>query len=194
MNTNRDGTTSGGAMASNLRQMSYENKPWWRNPFSEIVQPSRHCFMKVQTILLLSLTITVFADEREPIGSRTSWTIATNNNQIVFHLHNDMSGSNWTLNGGPVPITLPYAYRDADSGIVFYVESDGRHVSAISPDGKLLWSRDPFADAHLPLYRTRAPRIVFIGRDRGNLAVSFSSTQSGTLDVKTGDFTYTGQD
>lgn len=139
------------------------------------------------------LTVTVIADDREPIGSRTSWTAVTNNNQIAFHLHNDTSGSNWTVNGGPVPITLPYAYRDADSGIVFYVESDGRHVSAISPEGKLLWSRDPFAEAHLAFYRTRAPRIVFIGRYKGNLAISFNSTQSGNLDIKTGDFTFTGQ-
>ena len=42
-----------------------------------------------------------------------------------------------------MPIALPHTYRDPDSGIIFYVETDGRHVSAINPDGKILWSRDP---------------------------------------------------
>jgi hypothetical protein len=58
-------------------------------------------------------------------------------------MHNNTSGSNWTVNGGLVPIALPHTYRDPDSGIIFYVETDGRHVSAINPDGKILWSRDP---------------------------------------------------
>lgn len=150
--------------------------------------------MKITTILLLMLAVTVFAGEQEPVGSETSWSVVTNGNQIVFHFHNDTSGSNWTVNGGSVPISLPHAYKDAESGIVFYVESDGRHISAISPEGKILWSRDPFADAHLPFYRTQTPRIVFIGRWRGCVAISYSSTQSGNLDIKTGDFTFTGQD
>ena len=149
--------------------------------------------MKITTIVLLIFAVAAFAGEQEPIGSKTSWSVATNDNQIVFHFHNDTSGSNWTVSGGSVPISLPHTYKDAESGIVFYVESDGRHVSAISPAGQILWSRDPFADAHLPFYRTHTPRIVFIGRWRGSVAISFDSTQSGDLDIKTGNFTFTGQ-
>lgn len=156
--------------------------------------------------MFLLLAIAILADEREPIGSTTSFSVTTNNNQIVFHMHNNASGSNWIVNGGPVPITLPHTYKDADSGIVFYVESDGRHVTAINPDGHILWSRDPFADAHLEFYRTTTPRIIYIdkmdkarggmlkGKSGKYLAIRFNSSQAGILDVTTGDFTFMGQD
>src|SRR5690349_22281876 len=57
----------------------------------------------------------------------------------------------------------PQVCRDPTTGTLLYVESDGRHVAAISRDGKLLWNRDPFKDAHLPFYRTEKPQIVYIG-------------------------------
>ena len=136
----------------------------------------------------------VVAAKQEPTGSKTSWSLTTNDNQIVIHFHNYTSGSNWTVGGGSVPISLPYIYKDAESGIMFYVEKDGRHVSAISPAGQILWSRDPFTDSHLPFYRTTTPRIVSIGRWKGILAISFDSSQYGNLDIKTGDFTFGGQD
>ncbi len=94
-------------------------------------------------------------------------------------------------------------YRDAETGIFFYLESDGRHVAAISPDGKLLWNRDPFADAHLEFYRTDKPQIVRIGKPiarmtRGTtnrvILINYNSTQTGTLDMQTGKFEYLGQD
>src|SRR5262245_19835120 len=75
--------------------------------------------------------------KRQPIGSTTSWTaISTNSDyQLIYHMTNHTSGSNWIMYGGSV-LLLPYAYRDVDSGITFYVESDGRHVSAIDANGK----------------------------------------------------------
>src|SRR5580700_11585991 len=57
----------------------------------------------------------------------------------------------------------PQVCKDPTTGTLLYVESDGRHVTAISCDGKLLWSKDPFKDAHLPFYRTEKPQIVYIG-------------------------------
>jgi hypothetical protein len=105
------------------------------------------------------------------------------------------------------PFPGPQSYRDADSGIIFYVESDGRHVAAIGQDGKLLWHRDPFADARLEYYRTRQPRIVRLGQPqkwmveamtgKGSgkfVCISYNSSQAGVLDMKTGDFTFMGQD
>lgn len=96
-------------------------------------------------------------------------------------------------------------YRDAQSGTIFYVESDGRHVAAISNKGKLLWNRDPFKDAKLPLYRTKTPQIVFIGAARESaqvgrnqqskfVAISFNSSQFGLLRISDGEFTFLGQD
>lgn len=161
--------------------------------------------MRITTTVFLLLAVAAVADEREPKGSTTSWSVTTNNSNIVFHFHNSTSGSNWIVNGGPPPIALPHTYKDADSGILFYVESDGQHVTAIKPDGKILWSREPFGDAHLDFYRTKTPRIVYIerideahnwmlkGKSGKYIGIRFNSSQSGILDVKTGDFTFMGQ-
>ena len=34
---------------------------------------------------------------------------------------------------------VPQILKDPKTGVVFYLESDRRHVSAIAPDGNLLW-------------------------------------------------------
>lgn len=96
----------------------------------------------------------------------------------------------------------PQVYKDPNSGTLLYVETDGRHVAAISADGKLLWNRDPFRDAHLAFYRTEKPRIVYIGpvskSDRADwdklVAIAFNSSQQGLLKVSDGDFLFRGQD
>jgi hypothetical protein len=164
-------------------------------------------FMMITAAIFLVLAIAVVADEREPAGSTTSFSITTNSNQIVLHMHNDTSGSNWIVNGGPVPITPPYTYKDADSGIIFYLESDGRHITAINPDGKILWCRMPGTDGNLPPYSSTTPKpnpaITFIGvpgaqtlKNKGSgqlIAIGFNSRQAGILDIKTGDFTFEGQ-
>jgi hypothetical protein len=104
-----------------------------------------------------------------------------------------------------VPFPGPATYTDSISGILFYVESDGRHVAAISKDGKLLWNRDPFADAHAPFYRTEKPQIVFIGaasksdpvirgRSERFIAITFNNSQFGVLKISNGDFILEGQD
>ena len=154
------------------------------------------------------ISLAVLASEQEPPGSTTSFSINTNNSSMAFSNHT--SGSNWVVHLPPRPIALPHTFKDADSGIVLYVESDGRHVSAINPDGKILWTKDPFADAHLEFYRTHHPQLVYLGAigeaqkwmekamaGKGSgkfIALSFNSTQSGVLDLKTGDFTFMGQD
>ena len=95
------------------------------------------------------------------------------------------------------------AFKDKESGITFYVESDGRHVAALNAEGKILWHRDPFVEAKLEPYRFERPVIVFIGQphptsieDRKGkfIAISFNSSQFGILDVATGNFTFLGND
>jgi hypothetical protein len=147
------------------------------------------------------------ATNQEPKGSTTSWSVTTNSdNQIIFHFHNNTSGSNWIVYGGPVPISLPHTFVETNSGISFLVESDGRHITARGLDGKILWRRDPFADAHLEFYRTKNPQIVYIGKanERGEeywkkqgkqvIGINFNSSQFGEVDIKTGDFFFGGQD
>jgi hypothetical protein len=103
------------------------------------------------------------------------------------------------------------AYRDPRTGIAFYVESDGRHVGAIGPDGKLLWVRNPFEDAKMCPYRSARPVIASLKaadtlagltdalKHRGFnpnhpfLWIAFDSSQSGLIDERTGDFLFEGQ-
>jgi hypothetical protein len=158
-----------------------------------------------------SATTTI--DEREPEGSHNIFFSAHDNPNISFFLHNSVSGSNWIKSWPRGGITLPYALRDVDSSVVYEVEADGRHVSATDRFGALLWYRDPFEDAHLKHYRTDTPRIVtFDFHKRGEsenwdlperilqkkgiknyISIMFNSSQSGFLDVTTGDFFFTGQ-
>ncbi|HEX3890404.1 MAG TPA: hypothetical protein VHX90_06080 [Verrucomicrobiae bacterium] len=150
--------------------------------------------------------------KREPAGSKTLTFVDYTNNTVIYS--NSVSHSNWVLkiNFPPPPISLPYTYKDKDTGIIFYVEADGQHITAIDSDGKILWRRDPFADTHLEHYRTDNPRIVYIGEvDKADrihhwivknmlakgvskfICITYDSSQSGCLDFKTGDFTFLGQ-
>ena len=99
----------------------------------------------------------------------------------------------------------PQVYKDPISGTLLYVETDGRHVAAISRDGKLLWNRDPFNDARLPFYRTAKPQIVYIGpaskfhhtageKPERFVEISFNNSQSGTMRISNGEFHFSGQD
>jgi hypothetical protein len=99
----------------------------------------------------------------------------------------------------------PQVCKDPTTGTLLYVESDGRHVTAISCDGKLLWNRDPFKDAHLPFYRTQKPQIVYIGLASKNhhspgeepekfAEISFNNSQFGTMRISNGEFQFSGQD
>ncbi len=168
--------------------------------------------MKITATIFPFVAAAAIASDKEPPGSTTSTFIDHKNNTVTYS--NSVSRSNWTLkiNYPPPAIPLPYAYKDADSGIMFYVETDGRHVTAISPEGKILWCKDPFLDGHLEHYRTDTPRIVFIDKvakdDKAHqwiveamarkgiskfICITFNSSQSGCLDFKTGDFTFLGQ-
>jgi hypothetical protein len=95
------------------------------------------------------------------------------------------------------------------SGTTLYVETDGRHVAAISRDGKLLWTKDPYKDAHIPSYRTEKPQIVYIGSVAKSIpdarpfagrepdkfvAITFNNSQFGLLTISTGEFDFIGQD
>lgn len=99
----------------------------------------------------------------------------------------------------------PQVYKDSQTGTALYVETDGRHVAAISSDGRLLWNRDPFKDAHLEFYRTKNPQIVYIGpvsestphagrKPDKFVAITFNNSQFGLLRISDGEFEFLGQD
>jgi hypothetical protein len=63
--------------------------------------------------------------------------------------------------------------------------------------------RNPFVDAHLKPYRVAEPKIIYIGAPHPRMiegkkgsfvAVTFESTQCGLMDLKSGQFTFYGQD
>ena len=103
-------------------------------------------------------------------------------------------------------------YKDPRTSITMYVESDGRHIAATDEQGKLLWVRNPWEEAHsFCPYRTPRPVVASLkimelsdsGRSylksRGAnlehtfIALSFDSSQFGELDEITGDFFPEGQ-
>jgi hypothetical protein len=88
-------------------------------------------------------------------------------------------------------------YQDPETKIIIYVETDGRHVAAISTDGRLLWRKDPFVDAKMEPYREARPTIAAIGPassvDVGQFAVHFTSSQKGVMSLATGQFRFMGQ-
>lgn len=88
----------------------------------------------------------------------------------------------------------PIIFHDTDKNFYVYVESDGRHITAFTSAGKILWHRNPFIDSHLHPYRCTKPIIEYIGRDKRGLGIRFNSSQFGSLDEKTGDFDFEGQD
>jgi hypothetical protein len=70
---------------------------------------------------------------------------------------------------GYPPAISGLIYRDATANVIIYVETDGRHVVAISPDGKILWRKDPFVDAGLQPYRMPRPTIALVGPCRSGV-------------------------
>jgi hypothetical protein len=107
---------------------------------------------------------------------------------------------------------IPMAYKDPRSSIVIYVESDGRHIAATDADGKLLWVRNLWEESKaFCQYRTPRPvvaslkKVEFNDAARANLkskganldhsfvALTYDSSQFGTLDESTGDFYPGGQ-
>ena len=54
-----------------------------------------------------------------------------------------------TVETKPFAAGQPFLLRDSHTGLLLYVESDGRHMSAIAQNGKILWHRNLFDDARL---------------------------------------------
>ncbi len=94
---------------------------------------------------------------------------------------------------------------------MFFVESDGRHITAFNSKGKILWSKDPFADAKWEFYRTNTPKIVYIDGPRTDkahawirramvragvpnyISITYNSSQFGCIDIRDGRLHYMGQ-
>lgn len=104
--------------------------------------------------------------------------------------------------------STPVSFRDNQTGILLYVETDGRHLAALGADGKLLWVRNPFEDSKSCPYRTIRPKLVgiaplppalerqamyYMKRNGPFVEIAFNSSQFGAVDLTTGDYLELGQ-
>ncbi len=125
--------------------------------------------------------------------SLAAYSIHTELNRFGIVIPNTVR---WRINDDET--VEPKALIDAKTRITYYLESDGRHVSAIDPDGKILWHRDPFNDANLWPYRLSKPVITYFKFaekvTKPAIAINFNSSQFGVIDLTTGSFQFRGQD
>jgi len=109
------------------------------------------------------------------------------------------------------PKVKPMALKDENSGVIFYFESDGQTVTAISKEGAILWHRNPVAERGIKGYtkdgKTSWPTIYHAGTpldwmikvmaERGEhseyIAIGLVK-EFGLLDKRTGDYTFMGSD
>ena len=105
----------------------------------------------------------------------------------------------------------PITYKVPDLDVILYVESNGRRISAMDSQGKVLWSFDPYEKSAWKPYRMAKPVVRGLGRgeywedflrrnrqfvdDPGPfVSISYSSSQFGVLNVKTGKMFFLGRD
>lgn len=90
---------------------------------------------------------------------------------------------------------------DTVMGIEFIL--DTAHISILAREvgGDILWQTDPWKDNGLMEYRVKRPVIVYfkfgeskMSDDEEVIWVSYNNSQFGTIEKKTGKFTYMGQD
>lgn len=154
--------------------------------------PADHEIRKQHVAALQSLYSRAVALQKQHWSSGPAITIHTELNHFGIVIPNE---TRWRIND---PQTVePKVLVDPQTRITYYLESDGRHVSAIGSDGKLLWHRDPFTDGELWPYRVSKPVITyfeFARTGKKGMAIGFNSSQFGVMDFAMGSFEFEGQD
>jgi len=134
-----------------------------------------------------------------------------------FRMHKENKDSAWIndLNGNTVwdsrlkskdgkSITI----TDSITNNYFVLDTTHIIITAFNKAKQLIWKTDPRKDASIPDYRHKNPKIRFfqLGELERNiygsknrkgervLFISYTNSQFGFLDLKTGVFTYEGQD
>jgi hypothetical protein len=98
----------------------------------------------------------------------------------------------------------PFTYKDPKTGILLYVESDNRHVTAIDPDGKILWERDIIKEENISQnYRKDPITVYYLGplsqsdkrilkehpKNGDYVGIGFKhSGEGGVLNQRTGEY------
>ncbi len=84
----------------------------------------------------------------------------------------------------------------------YVLDSTHIYITAFDRTGKKIWKTDPYKDSHMEEYRTNRPIIVNFKFDSDNwcsgktkvIWINYNNTQAGYLDLKTGKFSFCGQD
>jgi hypothetical protein len=92
--------------------------------------------------------------------------------------------------------------NDRKDHMKFVLDTSHIYIEAIDENGSRLWKTDPWKDAKLPVYRMiKRPKIVtfYLLNDsttsnREVIAIMYQSSQCGDIDLRTGKFTFFGQD
>ncbi|GAA5120110.1 hypothetical protein JIN84_20865 [Luteolibacter yonseiensis] len=95
----------------------------------------------------------------------------------------------------------PIRITDKKTGFTYELQSDRRTIIAKKPNGDLIWKINPYKDAKLGPYRVKHPFIHYFGRSANYsklkgpvLAIAFTSSQFGDIDLESGKFHWQGQD
>jgi hypothetical protein len=107
-------------------------------------------------------------------------------------------------------LDAPLTYKDPGSGILIYVETDRRHFAGIDPSGKVIWCRDLLKEEPArinnsyeiePLiYSIHAPmdwtlkQMASKSKPGPFAGIGFLNKSFGVIDVRTGEFTWMGND
>lgn len=83
--------------------------------------------------------------------------------------------------------------KDPETGMTFYVESDGRRLIALDRDGALAWGLDLFSEADF-FPSVGKPVIRHLKVDKGQLWATCGKHDSARIDIATGKAEYAGAD
>jgi hypothetical protein len=153
------------------------------------------------------------SDAVKPVDCKVVVPVVSNNIACKFDLEaaKEASVDEWQarlLRPGPPASAYkpPATFSVPHANIEIHVGADLRTVVASDHSGRQLWKEDPFEEAGMKPYRVLKPLIVFVGPfAKGRFAEScapdgdpavtltYSSSQFGCLDARTGRFVFMGQ-
>jgi outer membrane protein assembly factor BamB len=76
--------------------------------------------------------------------------------------------------------------KDPKTGLIFYVESDGRRLVALDKDGALVWGFDVLDEAKVNTHRLGAPVVRHLSLHGDKLWAVCGKSETVSIDVETG--------
>jgi hypothetical protein len=83
--------------------------------------------------------------------------------------------------------------KDTKTGMLFYVESNGRRLVSFDSDGRVVWSVDVIAHAKAKTFRGQ-PVIRDLRLQGDYLSVTYGKSETARVQIQTGKAEYIGTD